>query len=293
DNAAVRVWSEKIQQEKGDSLAEGYTSELWDFTLISVDKHLFRALAHYWNPAYSCFTFGKVDLEPTIEEYTRVLRNLVLAHPDTKKKVDVFALGIYGLVIFPKALRYIDENLQDEDVKWRAPWMIPNEILFRCGDFNWVLLLGIWGAIGYAPLLMSRQYRSRHFIPATQGLAQCEFAYKDDNYKKKRVNDNILLPNQEIIRSLEEHLQVIPSELEIIKQDFEKRNLELGKKIEQLEERKMQLGLDIDLQKLEADKLRKGKNKAKEDLDSLKTDYKKLSRSIRTACFGKTSEQWR
>ncbi|MFQ6667605.1 hypothetical protein Gotur_033564 [Gossypium turneri] len=111
-NAAVQVWSEKVQQEKGDSLAEGYTSELWDFTCISVtqdgvqelkeiwnqwdneikqlfysnygdlpylldvriDKRLFRALTQYWNPAYSCFTFGKVDLVPTIEEYTTLLR---------------------------------------------------------------------------------------------------------------------------------------------------------------------------------------------------------------------------
>ncbi|MBA0676664.1 hypothetical protein Goari_018132 [Gossypium aridum] len=36
DNAAVRIWSEKTQQEKGDSLMEGYMSELWDFTCISV-----------------------------------------------------------------------------------------------------------------------------------------------------------------------------------------------------------------------------------------------------------------
>ncbi|MBA0765562.1 hypothetical protein Gotri_014735 [Gossypium trilobum] len=45
--------------------------------------------------------------------------------------------------------------------------------------------------------------------------------------------------------------------------------------------------------KLEAEKLRKGKNKAGEDLDSLKTNYKKLHLSIRTAGLGKTSEQWR
>ncbi|MBA0789537.1 hypothetical protein Gotri_026491, partial [Gossypium trilobum] len=32
------------------------------------------------------------------------LRDLILAHPDTKKRVSVFALSIYGLVIFPKAL---------------------------------------------------------------------------------------------------------------------------------------------------------------------------------------------
>ncbi|MBA0879115.1 hypothetical protein Goshw_009672 [Gossypium schwendimanii] len=102
---------EKVQQEKGDSLMEGYMSELWDFTRISVtqnsfqelkdiwdqwdneikqlfysnygdlpyfldvkvDKHLFRALTQDWNPAYICFTFGKVDLAPTVEKYTTLL----------------------------------------------------------------------------------------------------------------------------------------------------------------------------------------------------------------------------
>ncbi|MBA0798544.1 hypothetical protein Gohar_009129, partial [Gossypium harknessii] len=121
-------------REKGDSLAEGYVSELCDFI----------PFAQFWNPAYSCFTFGKVDLVPTIEEYMTVLRcskiqvdrtysravnvptflkklrnitgmseqwvaarikqkgdskcipwkslkDLILAHPDTKKRVDVFA----------------------------------------------------------------------------------------------------------------------------------------------------------------------------------------------------------
>ncbi|KAK5840350.1 hypothetical protein PVK06_009245 [Gossypium arboreum] len=43
----------------------------------------------------------------------------------------------------------------------------------------------------------------------------------------------------------------------------------------------MRLGLDIDIHKLEAEKLRKGKNKAEEDLDSLKTDYKKLPNNKR------------
>ncbi|MFQ6660469.1 hypothetical protein Gotur_028982 [Gossypium turneri] len=74
DNTAVRTWSETMQREKGDSLADGYVSELWDFMRISVDKHLFRALTQFWNPAYSCFTFGKVDLVPTIDEYVALLR---------------------------------------------------------------------------------------------------------------------------------------------------------------------------------------------------------------------------
>ncbi|MBA0849641.1 hypothetical protein Goshw_018573 [Gossypium schwendimanii] len=41
------------------------------------------------------------------------LKDLILTHPDTKKKVDVFALSIYGLVVFPKALGHIDEAVTD------------------------------------------------------------------------------------------------------------------------------------------------------------------------------------
>ncbi|MFQ6670939.1 hypothetical protein Gotur_035641 [Gossypium turneri] len=41
---------------------------------MKVDKHLFQALTQFWNPAYSCFTFGKVDLVPTIEKYIALLR---------------------------------------------------------------------------------------------------------------------------------------------------------------------------------------------------------------------------
>ncbi|MBA0730273.1 hypothetical protein Golax_025377, partial [Gossypium laxum] len=161
--------------------------------------------------------------------------------PDVKKRVDVFALSIYRLVIFPKALGHIDEvvfdlfdrldkkvtlvpailvktfrslntcqkasegrfiecaqlllawfhnqfwkvkkvtyriffenysplkelvltprrddimeekwmmilqNLRDKDVEWRALWMVPDEILYRCEDFDWVPLLEIRGLLG-------------------------------------------------------------------------------------------------------------------------------------------------
>ncbi|MBA0635321.1 hypothetical protein Godav_025973 [Gossypium davidsonii] len=175
------------------------------------------------------------------------LKDLILTHPDVRKRVDVFALSIYGLVVFLKALGHVDEavtdlfeqfdkrvtpipiilvktfrslstyrkagvgsysplkeivviprrddiseekwmailqNLQKEDIEWRAPWLLSDEILYRCGNFDWVPLLGIWGAIGYALLLVLRQYRLRQFIPATQGIADCEFLYIDDGYRK-------------------------------------------------------------------------------------------------------------
>ncbi|KAK5845982.1 hypothetical protein PVK06_002245 [Gossypium arboreum] len=113
-----------------------------------------------------------------------------------------------------------------------------------------------------------------------------------NGWQSKRINDNIPNPNQESPWSMEEYLQVVPSELEIIKQDFERKNAELENKIEQLEEEKMHLGLDVGVQKLETKKWRKGKNKAEEDLDSVKVDYKKLRLSMRTAGLEKMSEQW-
>ncbi|MBA0755238.1 hypothetical protein Gogos_021060 [Gossypium gossypioides] len=41
------------------------------------------------------------------------LKDIILAHPDTKKRVDVFTLSIYGLVFFPKALGHVDEAVTD------------------------------------------------------------------------------------------------------------------------------------------------------------------------------------
>ncbi|MBA0700882.1 hypothetical protein Goari_005447 [Gossypium aridum] len=164
----------------------------------------------------------RVHLVPTEEEYTTLLRypriqtdkaySRVVNVPtflktmmnitgmsEQWKRVDVFTLGIYGLVIFPKALGHIDkavsdlfdrldkratpipailvetfrslnacrragegrligcnysplkelmatprrddiskekwmaihQNLQDEEVEWRVPWMIPYEISYR------------------------------------------------------------------------------------------------------------------------------------------------------------------
>ncbi|KAL1119738.1 hypothetical protein V6Z11_D01G121700 [Gossypium hirsutum] len=394
-----------MRQEKGDSLADG------------------------------CFTFGKVDLVPTIEEYMALLRcskfqvdrvysrainvptfskklmsvtgmseqwvvaqikqkgdNAILTHPDVRKRLDVFALSIYGLVVFPKALGYVDEavtdlfdrldkkvtpipvilektfrslsacrktsegrfigcaqlllarfhshfwkvdkvsyrvfsenysplkeivatlrrddiskekwmaipqNLREEDVEWRAHWLLPDEILYRCSSFDWVPLLGVWGATGYAPLLVLRKKiqemasawkQTRQMKRLTVGpMTTPEY----HEWWARRINDNTPKLNQKDSQSVEEHLRVIPSELEIIRQDFERRNADLEKKIEKIEAKKTNLRLDIDVQKLENEKLKKEKNKAEEELGSMKTDYKRMRLSMRTAGLGKTSEQWR
>ncbi|KAG8500568.1 hypothetical protein CXB51_002700 [Gossypium anomalum] len=237
-------------------------------------------------------------------------RDLIVVHPDIKRKLHVLSLIIYDLVIFSKALRHIDEavvdlfdrldkrvtpilgvltetfrslsafrragegrfdgcvqlflvwlhglfwkvdkvsyrvfsedysllkevaampmrddiseerwmailqNLQEEDVEWRAPWMVPDEILYQCGSFDWVPLPEIWGAVGYAHLLTRQMKR---LVVGSMTTPE----YK--GWLNKRINDNIPGPSLKGVRSTEEYLQLIPSKLEIIKHDFEKRNSE-------------------------------------------------------------------
>ncbi|KAK5775255.1 hypothetical protein PVK06_043128 [Gossypium arboreum] len=342
---------------------------------MKVDKHLFRVMAQFWNSAYNCFTFREVDLVPTVVEYTSLLRcpkvqvrkayakvttriqqkgdskcipwenlrDLVLTHPDERKRVDIFALSIYGLVIFPKALRHVDkavtdlfdhlekgitlvpvilaetfrslskcqkagegrfigcaqlllvwfhghfwkvnkvsywvfsesysplkeeaamqrrddiskkkwmkilQNLKEGHIEWRTFWMVPDEILYRCGYH-------------YKKKVqeLSDAWKQTHWMKrlAVSSMVTPEY----NGWFRKRDNDNIPRPSLEDTRPAEEQLQVAPSELEIIKQDFEKKSFELGKKIEQLEEEKMHLKLDVEVQKSEAKKeIREDKNKA-------------------------------
>ncbi|KAG8490381.1 hypothetical protein CXB51_016096 [Gossypium anomalum] len=354
--ANVHRWSEQTQLGKGDSITVGYMSELSDYTRISVtqnnlqelkaiwdqwgnetkqsfygkyrdfpylfdiqvDENLFRALAQFWNPAYSCFTFGEVDLVPTVEEYTALLwcsrfqcdriysraacvptfgkklmtitgmseQWIMMRRPrissidlangyfcscDFGGDIQVFfedysllkdiAASTRRVDVFEKNWTALLQNLQPKDVEWRAPWMIPGEILYRCGSFD-------WGAIGYTPLLVLRQHGLRQFIPVIYGLVQSEFAYRGANYKRKgvaispittpeyvewrgrRINDNIPKPSVEGARLMEEYLQVTPSELEIMKQEFERKNLELEKRIAKLEEEKIYLSLDVNRAKI-------------------------------------------
>ncbi|MBA0874658.1 hypothetical protein Goshw_020193 [Gossypium schwendimanii] len=164
------------------------------------------------------------------------------------------------------------QNLSEEDVKWRALWLLPDEIL---------------------------QYRSRQFIHVTHELVECEFSYKGDGYKNKIREMSNAWNLTRWMKRLAVGPMITPEYNEwwvrIINDNIPELSHEnkLEKKIEQMEEENMNLRLDVDVQKLEAEKLRKGKTKAEKDLDSLKTDYKKLRLSMRTVGLGKTSEQWR
>ncbi|KAK8990729.1 hypothetical protein V6N11_028692 [Hibiscus sabdariffa] len=80
-------------------------------------------------------------------------------------------------------------NLQEQDLVWRVPWLKCRKFLYKCYDHDWLMLLGLWGAIGCAPLLVSRQFESRQFMPYIVGLADSEFSF-DTEFKKRVTNIN-------------------------------------------------------------------------------------------------------
>ncbi|MBA0576689.1 hypothetical protein Golob_027886 [Gossypium lobatum] len=114
------------------------------------------------------------------------------------------------------------QNLWEEDIEWRTPWLLPDKVLYRCGNFDWTC-----------------QMKRLAVGPMT--------TLKYDEWRVRRINDNTPKPSQGNSQSIEEHLRVVPSELEIMRQDFERRNAYLEKKIEQMEEEKMNLRLDTDV----------------------------------------------
>lgn len=104
DQATVRQWSKNVQQIHGDSLVEDVISQFKDVNFsesqleivkqawekltvdrkakftskyvhlaqlmyVQVNYSVLKALVRHWDPAYRCFTFGSIDMTPTIEEY--------------------------------------------------------------------------------------------------------------------------------------------------------------------------------------------------------------------------------
>ncbi|GMI75131.1 hypothetical protein HRI_001182400 [Hibiscus trionum] len=112
-------------------------------------------------------------------------------------------------------------------------------------------------------------------------------------WRSMRINDNIPLPDPENNVSLEEQLQVDPSEMEIAKHDFKKKYLMMENRLSGLENEKNQLKFGIQSQEREIERLRKGKGKAEEDLNNLRNDYKKLRAFAKYADLGKTSTEWK
>ncbi|MBA0730925.1 hypothetical protein Golax_025543, partial [Gossypium laxum] len=81
---------------------------------VESDNALLKAMVHFWDPTYRCFTFNEVDMVPTIEEYSALLhydfRDLLRIY--WKQNVDFRGplANLMGLPIDMVKVRLKDKN---------------------------------------------------------------------------------------------------------------------------------------------------------------------------------------
>ncbi|KAG8496229.1 hypothetical protein CXB51_009234 [Gossypium anomalum] len=301
------------------------------------------------------------------------LRESVLSHPDILKRVNLFALAIYGLVIFREFSDILSRDIQvleylskgrkgtiyrvctagqcldfESFLESRAHSIphvfknirparsLPQErmaershratlvLLYKCGGQDWVPLLGLWGGVGYAPLLVQRQFSSRQFIPATGGLAQFEFAFAGEGYMK-RVRDiakswkeihfmelalyaDTLTQDYDIWRrqrvssqqisstsynAQNPFLEEMPSELEMARQEFEREKAKMSRDLSTLQEENYQLKIEVQVERSRTEKVQRESEIVRNDLRDLHLENKKLRNTIKNSGLGKSTAKWK
>ncbi|XP_039000577.1 uncharacterized protein LOC120126451 [Hibiscus syriacus] len=364
-----RIWSTWDDNEK--TLFRGIYGDIVELLRVPINSVVIRALAECWNPAYRCFTFGKVDMTPTLEEYTTLLNipnirrhsiytkairpkgfiaKMITLTGKTKEWVEEYIrdegiswaqlksliyeqtpskeeeitshlqymcrrlgggqfIGCVSLLLvwwwshswivekgwarrhqsnFSPLVDFLDKcqipehrkrkdwvealrNMKDTEIVWKAYWLPKEDILFRCGNDSFIMLHGLWGAIGYTPLIVLRQFGTRQFVPATHGLKEAEFSFSTPGYRERiskiyaawqkpqcmsfkmiepvftpayevwrsqRINNNTPKPNLEDQLTMEERLRRLPTETELLKEEMRLMNLKREKEQRSFSEEK-------------------------------------------------------
>ncbi|KAG8480878.1 hypothetical protein CXB51_025591 [Gossypium anomalum] len=309
----VRVWNQWDSDTRGISPR---------------DEQLIQAMVRFWDPAYQCFTFNQKDMTPTIEEYAALLRIdnaktrsqpcpdylsrdiQVLKYLSKGRKGTIYRVCTAAQCLdFESFLESRAHSIPHVFKNIRPARSLPQErmaeriLLYKCRSQDWVPLLGLWGGVGYAPLLVQRQFSSRQFIPGTGGLVQSEFAFTGEGYMKK-VRDtakswnkihfielalyaDTLTQDYDLWRKQRNpFLEEMPSELEIARQEFEREKAKMSKDLNTLQEENYQLRLKLRLKDPELKKY-KGRPRSQQ----LSGKKKKLATSKEEWSFGREKQR--
>ncbi|KAL4273901.1 hypothetical protein GQ457_13G017450 [Hibiscus cannabinus] len=208
-----QVW-ESLDREERPFFFTTY-GDIAHLLYVQVDETMLHALIQFWNPGYRCFTLNGKELMPTVEEYNELLRipnvregrvytkpegacNRFIALSQLAGRNTQWAEKLFskkgGILCFPW---YSIAEIAHRCIS--SQWLYMGDALedmlrscmfgSKCYDHDWLMLLGLWGAIGCAPLLVSRQFESRQFVPYTAGLGDSEFSF-DTEFKKRVTNIN-------------------------------------------------------------------------------------------------------
>ncbi|MFQ6660758.1 hypothetical protein Gotur_029151 [Gossypium turneri] len=156
ENAVVRDWSLRSQKAKGDSLKEGYISDLPERVTSNARQNNIEDLTKIWKQWDS-----DTRVVFTENHFWKVERTPFHMFSKTFAPLEVHIEKDWPNDVTEQQWVSVFQNLRAEDVTWRAPWIRPSVLLYMCRNLDWVPLLGLWGGVGYAPLMVQRQFVSR------------------------------------------------------------------------------------------------------------------------------------
>ncbi|MFQ6655920.1 hypothetical protein Gotur_026253, partial [Gossypium turneri] len=128
-NAVVRDWSLRTQKERGDSLKEGYISNLLERVTSNARQNDLEDLTRIWkqwdSDTRGIFTenhFWKVKRTP----FHMFSKTFAPSEAHLEKGWPKDVTEQYWVSVF--------QNLRAEDITWRAPWIRPSILLYKCGN---------------------------------------------------------------------------------------------------------------------------------------------------------------
>eukprot|EP00258_Populus_trichocarpa_P033489 XP_024449508.1 uncharacterized protein LOC112326280 [Populus trichocarpa] len=156
---------------------------LLEITKIEVLNPAIKALINFWDPDYRCFSFGNVDLCPTVEEY-----GMLMEFPKHLHKVyfplrsDKVIPELSKLLKIPYLSRFLEKNasglkwkfleIELERKKSQYGSMLERDRLIALGIYGPVLFPSLTGVISLEAAAAFVEYENTHVNPITAILAE-------------------------------------------------------------------------------------------------------------------------
>jgi hypothetical protein len=161
----------------------GKYGRLLEIAKIGVLNPAIKALINFWDPDYRCFSFGNVDLCPTIEEY-----GMLMEFPKHLHQVyfplrnDKVIPELSKLLKIPHLSRFLEKNgsglkwkfleVELEKKKEQCVSVLVRDRLIALGIYGLVLFPSLKGVISLEAAAAFVEYENTHVNPTTAILAE-------------------------------------------------------------------------------------------------------------------------
>ncbi|KAG8500235.1 hypothetical protein CXB51_004472 [Gossypium anomalum] len=133
------------------------------------------------------------------------------------------------------------QNIRAEDITWRAPWIRPSVLLYKCGGQDWKVrdIAKSWKEIHFMELALYADTLTQDY----------------DIWRKHQVSSQQISSTNYTAQN--PFLEEIPSELEIARQEFEREKAKMSRDLSTLQEENYQLKIEVQVERSRTEKVQR------------------------------------